>query len=185
MASPGSSLPSSAVLRKLLCQARDGGSIDQIMASLLGDQGESDFELLSDGSGSMTDASKRRLTSPPEKLETEVVLSGSEADKMKPGKSPASFGLKLPAGIKDMHHWGKTLLEVGKYGKEGFSYLELQSSTKMEHQSYCTWLLSQRHRVDLTPQVKDLIRYLFVKSEYSRVDGDCFEDSTVRRSMKA
>eukprot|EP00435_Cladocopium_sp_Y103_P020366 s2280_g4.t7 len=136
----------------------------------------------------MSDASKRRMVSPPAKEERETVLSGEPPKKIT-GDSPASFGAKLPAGIKDINHWGKTLLEdinhwgktlleVGKYGKDGFSYEELQASTRQEHQSYCTWLISQRFRVDLTPAIKDLIRYLYVKIEHNRGEEKFFEGST-------
>jgi hypothetical protein len=67
----------------------------------------------------------------------------------------------------------------------GFSYFELQSSTKQEYQSYCTWLLSPRFPVDLIPPMKDLIRYLNVKDKQSQRGGECFEKSTVRRTMNA
>eukprot|EP00435_Cladocopium_sp_Y103_P017918 s926_g4.t1 len=115
MASPRSSFPSASVLRDLLRQARDGGSIDDIMALLLGDRDDADFELLSDGTGAMSDASKRRMTSPPAREEREATMSGSEAAKKIPSESPASFAMKLPAGIKDVDQWGKTLLEVSKF----------------------------------------------------------------------
>ena len=36
-------------------------------------------------------------------------MSGPDGEKSV-GESPASFGDKLPAGIKDLSRWGKTLL---------------------------------------------------------------------------
>ena len=186
MATPPVSLPSAAVLRELLRQARDGTDVDAILSTLM-DQSDAGFELLPEGSelGSMTDASKRRMTTPPQKGEKEQVMSGAEAEKNLVSSSPDSFGMKLPVGIKDLHHWGNTLLEVGKFGKEGMSYFEISSSTKQVHQSYCTWLVSQRFRVDLTPPMKDLIRYLHVKNQMSQPEDGCFDGSTVRRTMKA
>ena len=62
----------------LLKQAREDGSLQMVRASLLADTGESEFGLISEG-GAMSDASKRRMTSPPasEKQEKECVMSGS------------------------------------------------------------------------------------------------------------
>eukprot|EP00435_Cladocopium_sp_Y103_P026402 s2754_g6.t1 len=126
----------------------------------------------------MTDASKRRMIDPPERMERELTMSGKDDAKML-SESPASCGRKVPVGVANVHQWGMTVLATGKYQKAGFSYEELFSSSKKEHQSYCTWMLSQKHRVDLTAPVKDFIRYLMVVSEDVGESAACFEGSTV------
>eukprot|EP00435_Cladocopium_sp_Y103_P026481 s4004_g6.t1 len=141
----------------MLREARAKGSLDVMIAGLMSDPTESEFELLSEP-GTMSDASKRRMASPPPKLEKEHVMSGSVEQKQHVGASPHSYGLKLPMGIASVDQWGCTLLEVGKYGKEGFAYEDLASSSQAAHLSYCNWLLTQKFRVDLTPPIKDLIR---------------------------
>ena len=52
MASSKSSLPSPDVLRAMLTSAQNGGSIDEILLTIYGEFGDSDFELLSDGKAS-------------------------------------------------------------------------------------------------------------------------------------
>eukprot|EP00435_Cladocopium_sp_Y103_P008674 s3466_g2.t1 len=164
----------------LLRKARAEGSLDMVVAEVLAEHGD-EFELIPGGE-SMTDASKRRMLSPPE---SEAVVSGPDLSKGITGDSPVSFGTKMPAGIQDLDHWGKTLLLTGKYERSKMSYAEIVASERKEHVSYCAWMLAQRNRVDLTVQVKDFIRYLHVKSLSDSVAESCFEGSTVRRQMKA
>ena len=168
-------------LKDLLRRAKEAGSLETVTSLILSDSDDSEFVYIPPGEA-MTDASKRRMTSPPAREERELAMSGPEAEK-KVGTSPASYGLKLPKGILNVDQWGTTVLTVGKYQKAGFSYQELYSSSRQEHQSYCNWLMSQKHRVDLTAPFKDFVRYLMVVSQD---DGDsvCFEDSSVRRQMK-
>ena len=59
----------------------------------------------------MTDAPKHRMVDPPEKMEKEAVMSG--AAKSIAGDFPASYGTKLPQGIRNMERWGKTTLSSG------------------------------------------------------------------------
>eukprot|EP00435_Cladocopium_sp_Y103_P017469 s1627_g4.t1 len=174
-----------SLLKELLIKAREDGSLQHVMASLLADTGDSGFELISEG-GSMSDASKRRMTSPPpclsaDRPEKELAMSGSTEDKNKVSSSPASFGMKLPTGIRSVDAWGSTLLEVGKYRSLEMSYAELASSVAQDHRAYCSWLLTQQHRVDLTAPMKDLIRYLIVRGKIQNPMEECFEGSTVRR----
>ena len=124
-----SEMISASALEEMLVQARANGSLETMIAGLMSDPTDSEFELLSEG-GTMRDASKRRLTSPPPKLEPEKVMSDCDAGKQHVGTSPHSYGLKLPTGISSVDQWGCTMLELGKCGKEGFAYEELASSTK-------------------------------------------------------
>ena len=168
-------------LKAVLIQARDDGTLGALLSSVQAGPHE-EFELLSEESGSMTDASKRRMTSPPVRLEAEAAMSGDNQKMV--GDSPAASGTKLPRGVKSVEHWSLTLLTVGKYGKDGFTYGELFSSPHQTHRSYVSWLLTQRHRVDLTAPMKDLIRYLNVRSEATGSGEECFEGSTVRRQFR-
>ena len=181
MSSSGSSMSPSP--KDLLRRAKAEGSLEAFVTELLSDHSD-EFELIpgEENAGlSMTDASKRRMVTPPEKPEKEVVMSGGE--KSVAGDFPASYGTRLPPGIRDMAHWGKTVLASGKYEKSKFSYAEITSSIRQEHTSYCAWMLSQKCRVDLTPPIKDFVRYLNAKSLIDQT-GDCFEGSTVRRVTK-
>eukprot|EP00435_Cladocopium_sp_Y103_P025803 s3154_g6.t1 len=180
-----SSKPYSSVseeLKAMLRRAKELGSLEEFTDLLLSDADDSEFECIPGGE-SMTDASKRRMIDPPERMERELTMSGKDDAKML-SESPASCGRKLPVGVANVHQWGMTVLATGKYQKAGFSYEELFSSSKKEHQSYCTWMLSQKHRVDLTAPVKDFIRYLMVVSEDAGESAACFEGSTVRRQLK-
>eukprot|EP00435_Cladocopium_sp_Y103_P032199 s207_g8.t1 len=180
MASPNPAI--SAMLKELLCKARAEGSLDMVVAEVLAEHGD-EFELIPGGpSGvSMTDASKRRMTSPPE---SEAVVSGPDNAKGITGESPVSFGTKLPAGVNDLSHWGKTILMVGKYERSNMSYEEITARERKEHVSYCAWMLAQRNRVDLTAQVKDFIRYLHVKNLSESFAEPCFDGSTGPQSLK-
>lgn len=179
MASPSPADFSSSVLKEILRRARAEGSLDAVVSELLSDQGD-EFELIPGGEvpQSMSDASKRRMVDPPEK---EVVMSGVEKGL---SLAPAAFGTKLPKGIRDMEHWGKTVLASGKFEKSGFTYAELLASPRQDHASYCTWMLSQKQRLDLTPPIKDFVRYLYAKNLISQSEEEYFEGSTVRRVTK-
>ena len=171
----------SSLLKDLLHRARAEGSLDMVVAEILADH--DGFEVLSSGGGeSMTDASKRRMTSPPE---AESVVSGPNETKNVVGDSPHSFGAKLPQGITDLDHWGKTVLQVGKYERANMTYFQISESDRKEHSSYCAWMVAQRFRVDLTAPIKDFIRYLIVKGLPDETSEICFDGSTVRRKMKS
>ena len=167
-----------ADLKMALRTAQADGTLEMLLSSLR-EEPSDEFELL--GGESMTDASKRRLTSPPDRMEKESEMSGS-AEKLV-GDSPASFGDKLPKGVTSMEQWSRTLLKVGKYGKDGFTYQNLYSSPHQAHSSYVSWLITQKHRVDLTAPMKDFVRYLVARSKESGPSGECFEGSSVRREV--
>ena len=174
-------------LMDVLRRARAEGTLEALISSVMSESADSEFELLPGGetmapSGeSMTDASKRRMVTPPEK---EVVMAGSSDDRTKTTASPHSFGMKLPAGINHVEMWGQTLIQVGKFGKDELTYEDLASSTKGVHSSYVSWLLTQKFRLDLTPPMKDLIRFLIVRTKMMHPEEECFEGSTVRRQLK-
>eukprot|EP00435_Cladocopium_sp_Y103_P075218 s4_g55.t1 len=165
-------------LREILRHAQQAGHLQAVMESLSSDLPDSEFEYIP-VDGAMSDASKRRMTEPPEK---ESVMSG--ADEKVVSESPVSYGMKLPPGITDVNEWGQTLLLSGKYARSKFSYEEIYASEKNEHRAYCNWMLNQKCRIDLTPPVKDFVRYLNVRFQGVDAGGPCFEGSTIRRQMK-
>ena len=164
------------VLREMLRKARDDGCFEQLMHRLIEGYPDSEFELIPTH-GAMSDASKRRMVDPPEKDDDD------EAQRPIKPTTPAGMGLKLPQGMASVDDWGRTVLCSGKYGKDGMSYEEIFMSKKAEHKSYCSWMLNQSGRADLTAPVKDFVRYLCYQSSVE--DGSmCFEGSTVKRQMK-
>eukprot|EP00435_Cladocopium_sp_Y103_P043787 s1055_g12.t1 len=173
---------SSEVLRSLLRQARSDGSIHDVIATIMAESPEQEFELLGSEVSSMTDACKRRCSEP---LDSESSMSGEHEIKVPTGQSPHAYGTKLPQGVKDLDEWGSTVLAVGKYTRLGFSYDEMFASSALDHVSYRNWLLTQKHRVDLTPPMKDFVRYLIVKTKAQGEDEKFFEGSTVRRQLKS
>jgi hypothetical protein len=98
---------------------------------------------------------------------------------------PFSYEKKLPSCICDLEHCSKTILQVGKYEKAGLYYDQISTRDRKEHFSHCTGMLAQKFRMDLTVQVKDFIRYLHVKSLSESSEEMCFDDSSVRRKMRA
>jgi len=87
------------MMKDLLRHARAEGSLDMLLAELSADHGDG-FELIS---------------------EKETVVSGTDDSKNVSG-SPFSYEKNLPAGMRDLEHWGKTILQVGKYEKAGLCY---------------------------------------------------------------
>eukprot|EP00435_Cladocopium_sp_Y103_P026818 s1587_g6.t1 len=155
------------VIRALLRQARSDGSIHEVLAMLMTDSHENDdFELLGSEASSMTDACKRRMCDPPQ--DSESSMSGDQSTKGITGQSPHSYGAKLPSGVKDLTEWGATVLAVGKYSRLGYSYDEMFESSALDHVSYRDWLLTQKFRVDLTPPMKDFVRYLIAVCGWKR-----------------
>ncbi|CAK9097083.1 unnamed protein product [Durusdinium trenchii] len=105
----------------------------------------------------MSDASKRRLTA---ETAGEVPASIAYAKAMPAARQKSGQG-----SIDTLATWGKTLIETAKFGKANLSYEELSSSTDREKQSYCRWMVSQRHRDNLTLMVRDLVDYLTAVTE--------------------
>ena len=166
-------------LRELIREAHSQGNLDEMICQAIRGPEDSDFELIP---GGMTDASKRRMTSPPV---ADAELTGTD-DVKTVTAHPASFGLKIPVGVKDLDEWGQTVLSTGKYSKSGLSYKELFVSKEKDHASYVTWMLNQRYRMDLTAPVKDFVRYLTVMKQHEGVaNAECFEGSSIRRELKS
>lgn len=199
MASPGSKfvLPADipAEVLDVLNRARATGNLDAVVSEMLTPPQE--FELVSHGS--MTDGSKRRLVEvtgdsviPPEDLAGRLV---EEADRsayghhqapIAPSKkdSPASFGKKLPEGVKDLQMWGRTVLEHGKFERSSLSYSEFLASDKTEHRDYVKYVRSLINRTDLTPAMKDFVRYVNVMTNQGASSSVCYDGSSVIRRLK-
>lgn len=172
------------MLKELIDRAKAEGCYEEV-ASLMADA-EFEFPSPTLEPSSMTDASKRRMLHYPEA--TEPDLAGTDADRlassMQPKKSPASYKLELPEGIRDIDHWGLTMLKVGKLAKEDLCYDDLMSSANPAHVSYCTYLLSQSGRMDLTPPMCDVCCYVYVRHQMQSSSGSVFPNSTLRREFK-
>eukprot|EP00435_Cladocopium_sp_Y103_P003701 s6229_g1.t1 len=177
-------------VRALVSAARKDGTLDLLRVAIStespeGDGDQSEFELLSSplNSGmSMTDASKRRAPDSPS--------PSSPAMKQRPvlPSDVSSKGYKadgMPVGIASTWEWGLTIMETGKYGKEGLTYHDLRTSKDKAKQAYCVWLLSQRGRQDFGPLMMDFLKFLIAcekESESSR--GMCYPGSSVPRKMR-
>ena len=162
MAAPGSQI--SIQLRELLRQAKTDGTLGSVLADVFYTSQESDWDHVV----------------PEECEDLQLPVSATTS------KSAASYGMELPPGIANIESWGKTILQVGKHSKLGMTYQEVYSSTNPKLQGYVKWILSAVCRIDLTPQVKDWVRFVYVKSQQEGSPKKlCFEDSDVERVMKA
>ena len=91
---------------------------------------------------SMTDASKRRLVS-----EAEDSGYGARAKQMpRPpcqvaveAHAAAADRLSVPTDVLDIHDWGSTIMEVGKFASHRKSYLQLMTDPDREVVKYCQW----------------------------------------------
>lgn len=169
------------LLKQLIKAAQTDGSITDIMHELEIEEPDADggFSVVSH----MTDASKRRKESPPPREEV-MASRDSQSPVIPKGKNcAADYGTALPTGVPDMNIWGGTLITAGKLGNKNLSYKDLVESVDQEHQNYVQYLLTQRHRTDLTGPVKDLVRYCFCHSEMSP-GGPLFDDSGMKRQYK-
>ena len=116
---------------------------------------------------SMTDASKRRLVS-----EAEDSGYGARAKQMpRPpcqvaveAHAAAADRLSVPTDVLDIHDWGSTIMEVGKFASHRKSYLQLMTDPDREVVKYCQWLekaLSEK----MKPQFHDFVKYMQVARE--------------------
>lgn len=172
------------MLRQLLQQAYANGSLSALLDELDKPETEmssDEFDMVPSTPGAMTDGSKRRKEVPPVR---EMPKDHQLPISPNPTKSAAEYGLTLPPGITNFQQWGKTLLKVGKFASAGLSYEELCDSSDPAHQNYTQYLLTQKHRLDLTGPVKDVVRYINYRYQQHLPDAPSFEDSVVRRQFK-
>lgn len=163
----------SSATRELLAQVAREGSLDGLMAAL-GSQSEMDeFELIPGAPGAMTDGAKRRLTSEAE-LDDQLPMCPRAK------KSEKEF----PHGISSMEEWGQTLIQTGKYARAEMSYAELFDSKDQSHMAYCTWLIAQKSRNDLTAPIRDLVNFLDRASSEGVVAKIYFPGSSTVRKFK-
>lgn len=177
----------SPALKSLLDQVKAEGLTGLLLHELEKD-GELEFEMVAasperirDESGTMSDASKRRLTA---ETAGEVPASIAYAKAMPAARQKSGQGsVSFPPGIDTLATWGKTLIETGKFGKANLSYEELSSSTDREKQSYCRWMVSQRHRDNLTPMVRDLVDYLTAVTEIDEENHTTYPGTSSVRKL--
>ena len=168
----------------MLRSIRESGRYDIFLQALRAELNSQhdEFELLSDA-GSMSDASKRRgdETSP---LDAPRAKQRPQTPGYSGGSSTVNETGSFPPGIDSLETWGCTILETGKYAKQGFTYFELSSSQDPEMKRYCAWMLSQKDRSDLNAEIKDFVKYLVLKSESSEASQSYFPGSTVVRRLR-
>eukprot|EP00435_Cladocopium_sp_Y103_P074475 s50_g49.t1 len=159
---------SPAIVELLECVKREN-SMDRLVSVLSRSDTESEFEMIS---GAMTDGSKHRF------------VEESRDDRRRPEQLPVKPQVPFPKGIQSMEEWGATLIISGKYAKADMSYDELAGSTRQEHTSYCSWLISQKGRDDLTAPIRDLVNYLVLRLDDADSSRACFPGSTTIRKFK-
>ena len=159
-----------ATLRELMQQAKAAGVLGSLVHEVHGEDEE--FELVSQA---MTDASKRRMDSPPEGYPEEGRFCRASAQlpvtyvpkaAAKPKSRPitvmeATVQIELPPGIPTMAHWGKCVIEFGKYVHQDMSYIGLMGLAEREARAknYVEWV--RTHTNDgSSPQLKDLYHYI-------------------------
>ena len=123
-------------------------------------------------SGAMSDGSKQRM------------VDEDQEDRRRLAQLPVKSSVSLPKGVKSLEVWGDTLIASGKYAKADLSYGELASSSRQEHSSYYSWLLSQKDRDDLTPPIRDLVNYLTMRFDGEDENRVCYPGSTMVRKFK-
>ena len=171
-------------LRELLAKAREEGSLDSLLASLedakepCGSDETHEFEFIPKGGG-MSDAAKRRMSRSPDRMSLKQPPLSPQVGRQ--SETPAC-SVKLPEGIRDLHQWGMTLLEHGKYHNCGMSYAEIVTSPDEKHQGYCKWMLS---RMDLTPPIRHFVNYMQLFRASKSGGSDFFPGSMTARKFKS
>lgn len=92
--------------------------------------------------------------------------------------------MRLPDGIRDVDEWGCAIIETGKLAKYNLAYMDMMESASAEVSQYRTYLMTQVNRADLTPAMKDLVRYVHVRQLMSCGTSTFFEGSLQPRKMK-
>lgn len=172
-------------MKALLESARRDGCFELLLTamreeSLLSDADSSEFELLSPKSmvaSSMTDAAKRRG----DELSPEEFRVSKQRPVLPMGAEKSS---SFPPGIHSMEEWGLTVLTLGKYSKENLTYAELSGAADKAKQAYCTWMMSQKDRSDLSPVFCDFIKYLQMREKSADSSGMYFPGSSIVRKMR-
>ena len=167
----------SKAVQDLLRRVREEGSITALMAELSGDFQEVELVPSSQDHGSMTDASKRRMT----EAEQEPIRRRSS-----PVQNSSGHGYELlPSGVKSFEQWGTTIIEAGKFGKQEMTYNELASSSETSHVKYVSWMLNQSGREDLSPVIRDLANYLVMFNRRATSSSPVYPGSSTTRRFKA
>lgn len=123
--------------------------------------------------GSMSDASKRRLTEIPLREPfagsyfctaapapmPETVTTGPQF-----GFTPRGTAIHLPPGVESLDRWGQSLVDFGKYQSKGWTYAQMFASTDSQVKSYVKWCKSQVDAME--GFVRDLGLY-FIAVEYT------------------
>ena len=150
-----------SLLQRLNAQSEDPRLPDESVIS-------ADTDWLVATQTSMTDASKRRLdTSPERELRNHgycAPKTGTPVDAMTCetyGKTKKGLTISLPEGLADLAMWGRSVIEFGKFQSRGWTYSELAESADKEAVSYVKWCKGQ---VDSSEGLlHDLCLYLWAR----------------------
>ncbi|CAK9033038.1 unnamed protein product [Durusdinium trenchii] len=159
----GTSQRLSSAVDELLQRVRDEGSMDSLLKELGYELGEFELVRESEGQGSMTDASKRRMVDEASPLPQRPMVRAA--------KTRASS--KLPSGVSSMEEWGRTLVTAGKFEKHEISHSELASSSETSKVKYVQWMINQSDRSDLSPVVQDMANYFVANAREKEGHGPC------------
>ena len=156
-----------ALLRKAGYQIPgDGYSAAMMAESPKSGEDDEGFECVS-----MSDASKRRLTAVDEPQQDGYGQSVVKKMSSPPAAVVSIQKPKLPPGVDDLEQWGRTIMEKGKYMKDGYSYEELRSHTDQAVQAYVTWLCDHLSS-HMHAQFHDFVNYVnLVKIQSSSSTG--------------
>ena len=171
----GTSQRLSSAVDELLQRVRDEGSMDSLLKELGYELGEFELVRESEGQGSMTDASKRRMI--------DEVSTPPQMPMVRAAKTRASS--KLPSGVSSMEEWGRTLVTAGKFEKHEISYSELASSSETSKVKYVQWMINQSGRSDLSPVVQDMADYFVANAREKEGHGPCIPGSSAVRKFKS
>ena len=118
---------------------------------------------------SMSDASKRRCdTSPERELRNHGYVDAATAGMPPPmvtrqsyGKTKRGLEIVLPEGLDDLAMWGRSVVEFGKFSNRGWTYSELAESGEMDVMSYTKWCKGQVDNAE--GLLRDFALYLWAR----------------------
>lgn len=87
--------------------------------------------------------------------------------------------IAIPPGVGDIHTWGRTVIEFGKYKGKNVGYEELLGVDP----NYVQWVITHE-TASSHPLFRDLAAFLKLRTSLESSDGSYFPGSTVARKFK-
>ena len=101
------------------------------------------------------------------------------ADLLVGGMEAFEAELAIPPGVGDIHTWGRTVIEFGKYKGKNVGYEELLGVDP----NYVQWVITHE-TASSHPLFPDLAAFLKLRTSLESSDGSYFPGSTVARKFK-